>query len=1022
MSTHQHSDNTNSDHRPALETELGLETVSLSASTLNQPQDVQQLEHPRTASLEPVDSMPARFYEEAKHEEANREEANHGEAKHEEANLVGMVLLRSDGQIQACNPAAEKILGFSLAQMQGCQYINCPWQIIRADGSPFPQEAHPSLIALQEGRSVVEQVIGLYQPDGTLVWLQVEAHPLFQQESSAPWAVMTTFSPIAKPTDDSHDARVQAELRQSEAKFRRLTDVSMFGVAIGDFDGKMLYANNALLNMIGYSRAELEAGEIRWIDLTPPEYLHLDWQAAEELRQTGIGSPFKKEYIHKDGHRVPILIGGALLNEPHAEQELIIGFYLDLSELQRTENSLQAALQRLNSHVENTPMAVVEWDANFVIRRWSGAAPQLFGWRAEEVLGVQMYDLNIIYEEDLAAVTETARRILSGVEPQVVSHNRNYTKDGSVLHCMWYSSTLTNLKGQVTSIMSLVLNVTDQVEATTALQQSEERFRLAARAVAGMVYDWNVQTGEVYRSEGIFDLLGIHPEAVPPTSGWWLEQIHPDDLEQLSPEFCSQQSNSYSVEYRVRHQDGRWIHVWDRGYLIRDRQGKIIRVVGSSTDITARKQIEQEREQLLHREQIAREQAEAVSRMKDEFLAAISHELRTPLNPILGWSKLLQTHPLDPEKLTQGLVTIERNAKLQAQLVEDLLDISRIMQAQLSLNTAAVDLETVIWTTLNTVQPAAEAKAITLKTSLDSILTPIMGDAVRLQQVLWNLLSNAIKFTPAGGQVEVRLERITEERITEEMQSRQELGQGSPHAQIPTLDTPRSYVQITVRDTGIGISPDFLPHIFEYFRQQDGATTRRFGGLGLGLTIVRQIVELHGGTIDADSAGIGQGATFRVRFPLLHQNAKSLKEEDSSTSEDSAWVSSTPHSLAGLEILVVEDNEDSRDYLAFVLEQAEARVMVADSAPAALEILSHTRPDMLLSDIGMPQMNGYELIQQIRHQLNLNPDQLPAIALTAYVQEFDQQQVIEAGFQQHLAKPVEPNALVNAIVTLRSSS
>ncbi|MBW4442393.1 MAG: PAS domain-containing sensor histidine kinase [Plectolyngbya sp. WJT66-NPBG17] len=922
---------------------------------------------------------------------------------------VGMVLQLADGSVQACNAAAEKILGFTLAQMQGCQYIHCPWQTIHTDGSPFPGDAHPPMVALQTGQPVVNQVMGFYQPNGDLIWLQVDAQPLFQQDSSTVWAVCTTFAPLANPTDhsqfpaindppistefvqqqtadslggvqecdrrlsevvpailftnlpdgscnyinqqfydytgmipgsakgwgwtialhpedrertqqewltsteqgqpfeieyrfrradgayrwftgrssptyddignihqwcgvcvDVHDLKVsQEKLRRSEAKFRQLTDVSMFGVAIGDFSGRMLYANDALLNMIGYSREELEADQVRWIDLTPPEYLHLDWQAGEELRQRGVSTPFEKEYIHKDGHRVPILIGGALIDEPYAEQQLITAFFLDLSKLKQTENSLQEALQKLNSHVENTPMAVIEWDASLVVRRWSGAAPQLFGWQAEELLGTYISDLNLVYEDDIPIVTDVSQRILSGTESQIVSQNRNYTKDGSILHCVWYNSTLTDPAGQVTSVLSLVLDITEQVQAEELLRQSEERFRLAASAVAGMVYDWNVQTGAVYRSEGMFQLMGLHPEAVPQTSGWWAEQIHPDDLERLSPDcrdLCFGQGDSYDIEYRIRHRDGHWVDVWDRGYVIRDRQGQVIRVVGSSTDITARKQIEQEREQLLRREQAAREQAEAVSQMKDEFLAAISHELRTPLSPILGWSKLLQTRPFQPEKAAQALATIERNAKLQAQLIEDLLDISRIMQGRLTLSMAPVGLASVMTAALSAVQPAAEAKAITLKPSLDSTLKPILGDAIRLQQVMWNLLSNAIKFTPSGGQVEMKLSCVISDLpwVKNEGQTTDD-----------KLQTTH-YAQITVRDTGVGISPEFLPHVFEHFRQQDGATTRKFGGLGLGLAIVKQIVELHGGTIDAESAGNGQGATFVVRLPLFNQASAEL--------------------------------------------------------------------------------------------------------------------------------------------------
>ncbi|MGG6267042.1 PAS domain S-box protein [Leptolyngbya sp. AN03gr2] len=1039
---------------------------------------------------------------------------------------VGMVLQLADGSIQACNTVAEKFLGFTLAQMQGCHYIDCPWQTIRTDGSPFPGDSHPPMVALRTGQPVTGEVMGVYQPNGDLVWLKINAQPLFQQNNTVPWAVVTTFAPLSEiemcdrflsqgvpailwinlpkgecssanqwfydytglplgsaegwgwtvalhpddrdlvhqgwqrstqqgqpfemeyrlrradgeyrwflsrssPVQDSsgrihhwfgvavdiHDFKCsQEDLQRREAIFRRLVEISMFGVAIGDFSGKMLYANDALLNLIGYSREELEAGQILWINLTPPEYLHLDLQAGEELRQHRVSTPFEKEYFHKDGHRVPILIGGALIDEPHTEQELIVCFYLDLSELKQTENSLQEALKRLNSHVENTPMAVIEWDANLIVRRWSGAVSQMFGWKAEEVLGTYISDLNLVYEDDTPIITEVSQRILSGTEPQIISQNRNYTKDGSILHCVWYNSTLTDATGQVASVLSLVMDITEQVQAEELLRQSEERFRLAARAVAGMVYDWNVQTGEVYRSEGVYELIGFPPEAVPQNSAWWGEKMHPEDYHQVEQHWAaivSGQSNHYDVEYRIRHRAGHWVNVWDRGYLIRDRQGQVVRVVGSTTDITARKQIEQQREQLLRREQAAREQAELVSRMKDEFLAAISHELRTPLNPILGWTKMLQTHQFTPEKVSQALATIEHNARLQVQLIEDLLDISRIMQGKLSLNVTPVPLQSIIAAAIETVQLAADAKAIAIQTSLDPDVQPISGDAARLQQVMWNLLSNAIKFTPTGGRVEVGLSWVDADNANENATQPLWVSDDSPNTHDPAPMT--QYAQIVVRDTGIGISPDFLPQVFEYFRQEDGATTRRFGGLGLGLAIVKRIVELHGGTIWAENAGMGQGATFTIQLPLRREWGDRAMRK---------WIDhhsttlSPAQSLTGLQILVVDDDPDSRNYVAFLLELEQAIVTAVDSAAAALRILSQSQPDILLSDIGMPQIDGYELMQQIRYHLRISEKQLPAIALTAYAGELDHQQALAAGFQQHLTKPIEPEQLVNAIASL----
>lgn len=380
--------------------------------------------------------------------------------------------------------------------------------------------------------------------------------------------------------------------------------------------------------------------------------------------------------------------------------------------------------------------------------------------------------------------------------------------------------------------------------------------------------------------------------------------------------------------------------------------------------------------------QIAREQAERANRVKDEFLAVLSHELRTPLNPILGWSKMLRAGRLDADKTKEALLTIERNAKLQSQLIEDLLDVSCILRGKLVLQEAPVDLATLIQAALETVRLAAEAKQMTLQTVLPETGIWVTGDAGRLQQVVWNLLSNAVKFTPAGGRVEIRLEPID------------------------------SKVQIQVIDTGKGISADFLPHVFDYFRQEDSAITRQFGGLGLGLAIVRQIVELHGGTVAVSSAGENQGATFTVCLPLLKQ------EESYPTDLDSTAASEFTESLQGLKILVVDDDVDSREFVTFVLEQDGAQVQMVASGFDALQALLESQPDILISDIGMPEIDGYELVRQVRLWTAEQGGQIPAIALTAYAGEYDQKQAIEVGFQQHLSKPVDPIELVKAVARL----
>ncbi len=409
----------------------------------------------------------------------------------------------------------------------------------------------------------------------------------------------------------------------------------------------------------------------------------------------------------------------------------------------------------------------------------------------------------------------------------------------------------------------------------------------------------------------------------------------------------------------------------------RNEAGEVIGLIGIANDISDRVQLERDRERLLQQEQIARETAERANRIKDEFLAVVSHELRTPLNPILGWAQLLQRGKLSAEKTEKALATIERNAQLQSQLIDDLLDISRILRGKLSLNMLPVDLRTVISSALETIHLAAEAKSIQIQTLLSPAVGVVLGDAGRLQQVIWNLLSNAVKFTPLQGQITVALTQT------------------------------ETHAQIEVTDTGKGIHPDFVPYVFEHFRQQDGAITRQFGGLGLGLAIAKQIVELHGGSIAAQSLGEDQGATFTVEIPLALQLSElpTVKVSSDLTSD-----------LKGLHILMVDDEQDSRELVAFVLEEAGAMITSVASADEALKAIERFTPDLVVSDIGMPETDGYSLIQQIRAQLPAS--QVPAVALTAYAGELDRAAAIASGFQQHIPKPVNPEQLVSAVSLL----
>jgi len=517
------------------------------------------------------------------------------------------------------------------------------------------------------------------------------------------------------------------------------------------------------------------------------------------------------------------------------------------------------------------------------------------------------------------------------------------------------------------------------------LRQSEERYRYLAEAIPQLVWTSNPNGESDFFNQNWCDYTGLTLEQS--LGSGWLAALHPDDVQNADEVWSNavKSKTIYNNEYRFkRASDGSYRWQLARGLPLKDEQGIVVKWFGTCTDIHEQKQILEERAHLLELEQIARAKAETANRIKDEFLAVLSHELRTPLNAILGWSKLLQTRRLDQVKTSEALATIERNATLQVQLIEDLLDISRILQGKLTLSITKINLESTILSALETMHLAAETKLIEVSTVFEPDVGQVMGDSTRLQQVVWNLLSNAVKFTPKGGKVEVRLEQAD------------------------------GYAQIIVSDTGKGISAEFLPFVFDYFRQADSTSTRNFGGLGLGLAIVRNIIEIHGGIVKADSHGEGKGAIFTVSLPLLPDEKPSLMDEQNY----SAFLTPNSLPLSGIRVLVVDDDADSRDFVAFVLEQEGAFVIAVSSAFEALQTLAQVKPDVLVSDISMPEIDGYMLIHQMRTLTPEQGGQIPAIALTAFARNDDQQKALKAGFQIHLPKPLNPEELIAAITQL----
>ena len=550
-------------------------------------------------------------------------------------------------------------------------------------------------------------------------------------------------------------------------------------------------------------------------------------------------------------------------------------------------------------------------------------------------------------------------------------------------------TTLRRGEALATLYAELRASYTQLGSAASLLAQSEERLRLATGAGSVGIWDWDLATGRVALSAEYYHLASIEPGEFAETYDAFLTAIHPDDRGRFTAAVQAARDGraEFAVEYRLHAPPfaDRWVA--GRGRFAYGPAGAATRLVAVAVDVTDAKRADAERSQLLEAERAARAEAERAGRLKDEFLATLSHELRTPLNAIVGWSVMLRGTKVNDADLAEGMDAIERNARVQAQLVEDLLDVSRIIAGKLRLDVQHVELAPVVEAAMMSVTPAAQAKTVRLQKVIDPRAAAVWGDPGRLQQVIWNLLSNAIKFTPKGGRVQVSVARVN------------------------------SHVEVGVTDSGMGIRPEFLPHVFDRFRQADASTTRKYGGLGLGLAIVRHLVELHGGTVEARSDGEGLGATFVVHLPLKAMGHPSDAPADKPHPPGIGDCPQSP-SLAGVRVLSVDDEPDARYLVKRILQQCDAVVTTAAGVDEALAALAAGRYDVVISDVGMPDRDGFDLIRALRA---LPPDaggKTPAVALTALARVEDRRRALLAGFQIHVPKPVDPAELLAVVASV----
>jgi PAS domain S-box-containing protein len=1000
---------------------------------------------------------------------------------------------------------------------------------------------------------------------------------LFAIASILAFVLLIWYSAVGVERLSRQRDKYQAALNANEEKLRSFVEANVIGILFGDIYGNVRNANDEYLRIIGYSRQDMEAGRIRWLDITPPQYRQLDKERIAEAQKDGACKPYEKEYIRKDGTQIPVLVGYTLVGEQREES---VAFIFDLSKRKQVETALQQSEERFRLAVDNIPDVFSIYDAQRRLQFVNSEGLRIIGKTNAEILGktdeeIFSPEVTSVYLDSLIAaqktgIAQTTQATItfpnygklvtlikyvpvfkqSGELHQILAFNHDITaskqaedtlrnqqqwleyllnlmpspllliepetakvifanhaadelaggefpkgKTAEEYHTVYYctdadgkpipnekmpgvrvargerlegyemdwhtpggirsllvfADTLPAMYGHTATCVLMFQDISNLKHVEKSLSLGYKRLQLlfgtasdllsSQKPIAlldsvfqnlseqiGLDCYFNYLADETQQVLHLASYKGVDEEFANQVailnfkqgiSGKVATERHLIALENVQkstiPEadcICNLGITAFASYPLIA--SGKLFGTLGFGSFTRLRFSQ--NEIGMMQAVCDQIAIAIERSRLVGSLQQQTEQLREANRMKDEFLAIISHELRSPLNAILGWAQLLRTRPnLDEAKKVQALETIERNSRAQKQLIEDLLDISRIIRGKLCLNVTSCNLVPIVEAAIDTVRIAAEAKEIEILFSIrdteweasqkivslnkqtDGQTQPrqppifypklfVTGDAERLQQVIWNLVANAIKFTNPGGKVEVKL----------------------------SVEANSENLFIQVCDNGMGIKPEFIPYVFDRFRQEDSSNTRNHGGLGLGLAIVRHLVELHGGTVSVESPGTGKGSTFTVKLPFLYR-----KEEYLPVSPLCPPLIPLPSpSLAGVRVLVVDDEADTREFIITILQQSQAQVQGAASVGEALECISQSKPDVLVSDIGMSGEDGYSLIRKIRR---MNPEEggnIPAAAMTAYARTEDRMRAIQEGFQLHLPKPVEPEELTAIVVSL----
>ena len=909
-----------------------------------------------------------------------------------------------EGNVVSWNTGAERTFGYKEAEIlgQNASIIFTPEDI---EAGKHEEELRT---AEREGRAEDER--WHVRKDATRFWASGIVTPLRDQDGT-----LRGFVKVAR--DQTEQKLLEEERQRSEQELRDFFENAVVGLHWVGPDGIILRANQAELDLLGYTREEYIGHHIA--------EFHADPQAINDI----LGRLVRNETLHnyearlrcKDGSVRHVLISSNVMREDGRFVHTRC-FTRDITDRKRFEIALEESEEQFRAVAETAADAIITIDETSTILFANQATEQIFGYSPGELLGQQLTllmpeYLRHLHRAGIERYVETGQKHIGWEAVELPGlHKNGHEVQLEISFGEFTTAGKRHFTGVARDITERKRREADQAflaEASRVLASSLD-YQTTLASVAQMAVPNLADWCAVDVIEDDREIRRLAVAHVDPSKVEWakqLQQRYPQDhnaeyglpnvLRTGQPEIYPEIPDALLVagaRDEEHLQIMREIGFTSAMIVPLSANG---RTLGAISFVTAESGRHYGPQDLALAEDLARRAAIAIdnsrlyrdaqdaNRLKDEFLATVSHELRTPLTAVLGWAHMLRAGQLDDENASRALETIERNARSQAQLIDDLLDVSRIITGKLRLDVRPVDPASFIDAAIDAVSPAAKAKGVRIQKVMDTGVSAVSGDPARLQQVVWNLLSNAIKFTPRGGRVQVRLERIN------------------------------SHIEITVSDTGAGISKQFLPFVFERFRQADGTTTRQHGGLGLGLAIVRHLVELHGGSVHVESLGEGQGATFTVKLPLITiYESERRQDRVHPAARDIHPPNDCPEKLDSLKVLVVDDEADTRELLRVVLERCGAEVTVAGSAGEALDFLKQSRPDVLVSDIGMPGVDGYELIKKVRALPSEHGGKVPAIALTAYARAEDRLQALRAGYQMHVAKPVELTELVAIVATL----